>query len=58
MSLNFGQFNSIVSLFNHQSKLYGEKPYLWKKSDGKYISLSWNEIFIQVQQIAKKYIRS
>ena len=52
MSLNFGKFNSIVSLFNHQSKLYGEKPYLWKKSDDKYVSLSWNEIFIQVQKIA------
>ncbi len=53
MSLNFSQFNSIVTLFHHQSKLYGEKPYLWKKSDGKYVSISWNETYIQVQKIAK-----
>ncbi len=53
MSLNFSQFNSIVTLFHHQSKLYGEKPYLWKKSDGKYVSISWKETYTQVQKIAK-----
>ena len=53
MSLNFDQFNSIVSLFHHQVKLFQDKPYLWKKIDGKYISLSWNQVREQVDAIAK-----
>ena len=53
MSLNFDQFNSIVSLFHHQVKLFQDKPYLWKKIDGKYISLSWKQVREQVDAIAK-----
>ena len=56
MSLNFDQFNSIVTLFRNQAKLNGEKPYLWKKFDGKYISLSWYEILKQVESIARGLI--
>ena len=53
MSLNFDQFNSIVSLFHHQVKLFQDKPYLWKKIDGKYTSLSWQQVREQVDSIAK-----
>ena len=53
MSLNFDQFNSIVSLFHHQVKLFQDKPYLWKKINGKYISLSWKQVREQVDAIAK-----
>ena len=53
MSLNFDQFNSIVSLFHHQVKLFQDKPYLWKKIDGKYTSLSWKQVREQVDSIAK-----
>ena len=53
MSLNFDQFNSIVSLFHHQVELFQDKPYLWKKIDGKYTSLSWKQIREQVDSIAK-----
>ena len=53
MSLNFDQFNSIVSLFRHQVKLFQDKPYLWKKIDGKYTSLSWKQVREQVDSIAK-----
>ena len=53
MSLNFDQFNSIVSLFHHQVKLFQDKPYLWKKLDGKYTSLSWQQVREQVDSIAK-----
>ena len=56
MSLNFDQFNSIVSLFHHQVKLFQDKPYLWKKIDGKYISLSWKQVREQVDSIAKGLI--
>ena len=53
MSLNFDQFNSIVSLFHHQVNLFQDKPYLWKKIDGKYTSLSWKQVSEQVDSIAK-----
>ena len=53
MSLNFDQFNSIVSLFYHQVRLFQDKPYLWKKIDGKYTSLSWHQVREQVYSIAK-----
>ena len=53
MSLNFDQFNSIVSLFYHQVRLFQDKPYLWKKIDGKYTSLSWKQVREQVDSIAK-----
>ena len=56
MSLNFDQFNSIVSLFHHQVKLFQDKPYLWKKIDGKYTSLSWQQVREQVKSIAKGLI--
>jgi len=56
MSLNFDQFNSIVSLFHHQVKLFQDKPYLWKKIDGKYTSLSWKQVREQVDAIAKGLI--
>ena len=56
MSLNFDQFNSIVSLFHHQVELFQDKPYLWKKIDGKYTSLSWKQVREQVDSIAKGLI--
>jgi len=56
MSLNFDQFNSIVSLFHHQVKLFQDKPYLWKKIDGKYTSISWKQVREQVGSIAKGLI--
>ena len=56
MSLNFDQFNSIVSLFHHQVRLFQDKPYLWKKIDGKYTSLSWKQVREQVDSIAKGLI--
>ena len=52
MSLNFDNFNSIAALFRSQVNLNGEKPYLWKKIEGNYVSLSWNDVFQQVNSIA------
>ena len=34
MSLNFDNFNSIISLFHHQAKSLKDNAYLWKKIDG------------------------
>ena len=56
MSFNFDQFNSIVSLFYHQVRLFQDKPYLWKKIDGKYTSLSWKQVREHVDSIAKGLI--
>ena len=44
MSINFDNFNSVVSLFSHQSESLNTNPYLWKKSNGKFISLSWKKL--------------
>ena len=52
MSINFDNFNSIISLFNHQVNLLQDRPYLWRKENGKFVSLSWNEVGKQVDAIA------
>jgi long-chain acyl-CoA synthetase len=44
MSINFNKFNSVVSLFSQLSSSHNTDPYLWKKSNGKFISLSWKEV--------------
>ena len=56
MSINFDQFNSVVGLFQSQSTALNDKPYLWKKLDGKFISISWNQTREQVESIAKGLI--
>ena len=56
MSINFDQFNSIVSLFHHQSINLADKPYLWKKSDDQFVSLSWKQIREQVEAIGQGLI--
>ena len=53
MSINFDNFNSVVSLFSHQTASLNTNPYLWKKSNGKFISLSWNEVKENVEALAK-----
>ena len=52
MIVNFDEFNSIPSVFYHQSNDLNDKPYLWKKENNKYISLSWLEVKEQVQSLA------
>ena len=56
MSINFEKFNSVVSLFLSQSQLHSEKPYLWKKSNDQFVSLSWKQVRQQVEAIAKGLI--
>ena len=56
MSINFDQFNSVVSLFNHQSINLADKPYLWKKLDDQFVSLSWKQIREQVEAISQGLI--
>ena len=56
MSINFEKFNSVVSLFLSQSQSLRDKPYLWKKSNDQFVSLSWKEVHQQVEAIAKGLI--
>ena len=56
MSINFDNFNSVVSLFNHQCKELKDSPYLWRKVEGKYLSLSWLEVQKKVNALAKGLI--
>ena len=56
MSINFDNFNSVVSLFHNQSLSLGTKPYLWKKVNEKFVSLSWNEVLEKAESIAKGLI--
>ncbi|MDC0226581.1 long-chain fatty acid--CoA ligase [Alphaproteobacteria bacterium] len=56
MSINFDNFNSVVSLFNHQTSSLNKDPYLWKKVNEKFVPLSWEEVKVQVESIAKALI--
>ena len=56
MSINFDNFNSVVSLFNHQCKELKDSPYLWSKVEGKFLSLSWLEVQKKVNALAKGLI--
>ena len=53
MSVNFDNFNSIISLFHHKSESLGNKPYLWKKINEEFVSLSWEQVRRSVDSIAK-----
>ena len=44
MSLNFDEFNSVVKIFDKQSSMLQDQPYLWRKIDDNYSSLSWKEV--------------
>ena len=54
MSLNFDEFNSVVKIFEKQSSTLQDKPYLWRKIDDKYSSLSWREVRIIVERFSIK----
>ena len=56
MSINFDNFNSVVSLLNHQCKELKDSPYLWRKVEGKFLSLSWLEVQKKVNALAKGLI--
>ena len=56
MSINFNNFNSVVSLFSHQSSTLKSNPYLWKKYNGKFISLSWKKVQENVEALAKSLL--
>ena len=52
MSVNFDEFNSVVSVFEKQSLSLNHTPYLWRKDQDKYVSLSWYEVQEKVKKLA------
>ena len=44
MSLNFNEFNSVVKIFDKQSSSLQDQPYLWRKIDDKYSSITWKKV--------------
>ena len=56
MSINFDNFNSVVSLFFHQSLSLSSEPYLWKKTNEKFTSLSWREVRENVEALAESLL--
>ena len=52
MIVNFDEFNNIPSVFYYQSNDLKDQPYLWKKENDKYVSLSWLQVKEQVESLA------
>ncbi|MDC0232326.1 long-chain fatty acid--CoA ligase [Pelagibacteraceae bacterium] len=56
MSINFDNYQNIVSMFFEKSKEMKTKPYLWKKNNNIFESLSWEDVELSVQSIARSLI--
>ena len=56
MSINFDNYNNIVAMFFEKSKEMQDKPYLWKKNNNKFESLSWTNVESLVKSIARSLI--
>ena len=56
MSINFDDFNNIVSMFFQRSKKLKDKPYLWKKNNDNFESLSWEDVDLSVKSVARSLI--
>ena len=52
MSINYKNINSVLTVFDTQARQFVDKPYLWRKNDGKYVSLSWKEVSEKVCKLA------
>ena len=56
MYADLEKLNNILDLFNHQVSRLADKPYLWKKNNDKYESISWKETELQIKAIASSLI--
>ena len=52
MSVDYDNINSVLSIFDEQAHQFKEKPYLWRKINDKYASLSWSEVHDKVCRLA------
>tara|TARA_B100000965_G_scaffold403155_1_gene430640 strand:- start:312 stop:2102 length:1791 start_codon:yes stop_codon:yes gene_type:complete len=53
MSINFDDYNNIVTMFFEKSEKLKNKPYLWKKNNNIFESLSWENVALSVKSIAR-----
>ena len=56
MSINFDNYQNIVSMFFEKSQEMKTKPYLWKKNNNIFESLSWEDVELSVKSIARSLI--
>jgi len=56
MSINFDNYNNIVTMFFEKSSMMKDKPYLWKKDNNKFNSLSWQEVESAVKSVARSLL--
>ena len=52
MSINFDEFNSVVKIFEKQSSVLNDQPYLWSKINDQYVPLSWKEVRNKVESFS------
>ena len=48
MSLNFDEFNSVLEIFDKQSSMLQDQPYLWRKVEDKYEDTSDQEYLAKI----------
>ncbi|HEY0626762.1 MAG TPA: AMP-dependent synthetase/ligase [Allosphingosinicella sp.] len=48
----FERFSNLVTMFFTRARKMGDKPFLWAKRDGKWVSTSWREAAEQVASLA------
>ncbi len=56
MSINFDNYHNIVSMFFEKSKEMRDKPYLWKKNNNIFESLTWEDVGLSVKSVARSLI--
>ena len=56
MSINFDEYNNIISMFFKKSTELQDKPYLWKKHDNDFKSLSWKEVQSLVKAVSRSLL--
>ncbi len=50
---DFEGHDNLVALFLAKAEARGDRPFLWRKQDGEWVSLSWNEVARRVAGLAK-----
>ncbi len=56
MSINFDEYNNIISMFFKKSTELQDKPYLWKKHDNDFKPLSWKEVQSLVKAVSRSLL--
>ncbi len=51
------KYKNILSIFCDQTEKYGDAPYLWSKKDQHFKSISWNDTYAMVKNLACKLKR-